>query len=142
MSPFDEDRDVVAACIRDWNSIHRQDAVRCEDLRWELDAVPEINPAGAQAALNKQLVDSADILIAVFKARLGSPTRAAQSGTVEEIERFAASRRPVMLYFFIGDIPRNHDPEQLKLLKAFEREISSTSIYKQFTNVHDLRGCH
>lgn len=40
-----------------------------------------------QGQINEQLVDAADIVLAVFDARLGSPTAVAISGTAEEIFR-------------------------------------------------------
>jgi hypothetical protein len=87
-SPSDTavERDVVSECIRDWNSVHALGGIHCRDMRWELDSVPAFGER-SQAILNKQLVDHADILIGVFKARLGTATGVSQSGTIEEIER-------------------------------------------------------
>lgn len=53
---------------------------------WELHAVA-VYGTRPQEALNSQLVDDADIVIAMFWHRLGSPTGQAESGTLEEIER-------------------------------------------------------
>jgi hypothetical protein len=139
-SPSDtaRERDIVSECIRDWNSAHSHDGIHCRDVRWELDAVPGFGER-AQETINEQLVDRADILVGIFKSRLGMPTGVAQSGTVEEIDRFVAANKPVMLYFSPGSIPREHDPGQLALLKEYEQHISGKAIYKPFSDEHDLR---
>ncbi len=54
--------------------------------RWETDAVPVLSGSG-QGAINKQLLDSADIVVALFDSRLGRATEDAVSGTAEEIQR-------------------------------------------------------
>jgi hypothetical protein len=139
-SPSDTaaERDVISECIRDWNSVHVHDGAHCRDVRWELDSVPALGER-SQAIVNKQLVDDADILIGVFKARLGTATGASQSGTVEEIERCDKAGKPVMLYFSTGAIPRDHDPEQLQLVKDYQRQIMGRSIYGDFSDIEDLR---
>jgi nucleoside 2-deoxyribosyltransferase len=65
---------------------------------WETDASPDMG-ASPQTIINRQLLDEADLLIAFFHTRLGQPTAAARSGTVEEIEYFLAKGRPVAIYF-------------------------------------------
>jgi len=91
-SPSDTttERDVISRCIRDWSSAHAQIGIHCRDVRWELDAVPAYGER-TQDELNMQLVDSSDILIGVFKARIGTPAGISSSWTIEEIDRFAAS---------------------------------------------------
>ena len=140
-SPSDTaaEREIVAECIREWNSAHSSHSgIACHDLRWEIDSTPSFGERGQQI-INDQLVDRADILIGIFKSRLGKPTGAAQSGTVEEIERFVSANKPVMLYFSTGSVPRDHDPEQLALVKSYEQSISGKAIYKPFSDEHDLR---
>jgi hypothetical protein len=60
---------------------------------WELDATPQFG-LDPQAAVNEQLVDSSDILVAILWTRLGSPTPRSPSGTVEEITRFVDAKKP------------------------------------------------
>jgi hypothetical protein len=139
-SPSDTaaERDVISECIRDWNSVHAHDGIHCRDVRWELDSVPAFGER-SQAIVNKQLVDQADILIGVFKARFGTATGVSQSGTIEEIECCHKAGKPVMLYFSTGAIPRDHDPEQLQLVKNYQRQIVGRSIYAEFSDLEDLR---
>ena len=140
-SPSDTaaEREIVAECIREWNSAHSSHSgIACHDLRWEIDATPSFGER-AQQVINDQLVDRADILIGIFRAHLGKPTGAAQSGTLEEIERFVSANKPVMLYFSTGSVLRDHDPEQLALVKSYEQSVSGKAIYKPSSDEHDLR---
>jgi hypothetical protein len=107
-------------------------------VRWELDSVPAFSER-SQEIVNKQLVDDADVVIGVFKARLGTATGVSQSGTVEEIERCDKAGKPVMLYFSTGAIPRDHDPKQLQLVKDYQHQIMGRSIYGEFSDPEDLR---
>ena len=139
-SPSDvvAERDIVSACARDWNSAHSASGVHVRDVRWELDAIPAMGERG-QAVINHQLVDDADLLIGVFKARIGTPSGVSASGTIEEIDRFIAADKPVMLYFSTGPIPNNHDPEQFRLLRDYKNQIASRGIYAEFLDENEFR---
>jgi hypothetical protein len=140
-SPSDvlTERRVLAEVLEDWNSANsRSRAMSLQALRWELDGVPA-SGARPQEILNKQLVENADILIAVFGARLGTPTGQAASGTVEEIEHFRSQGKPVLLYFSEADIPHNHDAEQFRLLTEYRKKLEVDTLYQTFNGVENLR---
>lgn len=140
-SPSDvsAERQIISEVVGDWNSAHtRTTGIVLQSLRWELDAIPEMGDR-PQALINRQLVEGADVLIGVFYSRIGTPTGAAISGTVEEIERCVELGRPVMLYFSTGPVPHNHDPAQFQLLKEYKRRIASSGIYFEFEDASDLR---
>ncbi len=140
-SPGDvvSERRILTEVIEDWNSAHaKQTCFQLQARLWEFDAVPAMG-SRPQAIINKQLVDEADLLIAVFSTKLGSPTGVSSSGTVEEIERFRSTEKPVFLYFSNAPIPRNHDPEQLRILNKYKHELSSVSLYDEFDNDEGLR---
>lgn len=113
------ERDIVSACARDWNSAHSTSGAHVRDVRWELDAIPAMGDRG-QAVINHQMGDDADILIGIFKAKIGTQTGISASGTIEEIDRFIAAEKAVTLYFSTGPIPNNHNPEQFKLLRDYK----------------------
>lgn len=48
-----------------------------------------------QGLINDQLTDQADVGLAIFRDRLGTPTGEAVSGTWEEVERMATAGKPV-----------------------------------------------
>ena len=139
-SPSDvvAERDIVSQCAREWSSAHAASGVQVRPVRWELDAIPALGDR-AQAVINHQLVDDADILIGLFKARIGTPTGISASGTIEEIDRFVAAGKPVMLYFSTGPIPHNHDQEQFRLLRDYKNQIASRGIYAEFADEGELR---
>jgi hypothetical protein len=140
-SPGDvvSERTVINEVVEDWNAAHAKDSGRMlQTRRWELDARPELGDR-PQAIINKQFVDDADILVAVFSARLGSPTGVSPSGTVEEIERLRSVGKPVLVYFSTAPLPRDHDPAQLRLLSEYKRELSEKGLFCQFGSDDELR---
>lgn len=103
---------VVQTEVEAWNrsAIARSLGVRLEARLWELDGVPELGTGDAQEVLNRQLLNRADIVIALFHARLGTPTARAESGTAEELQ--GAIQRGLHVHVFVNqaDISRDHDP--------------------------------
>jgi hypothetical protein len=100
-SPADalNERVLVADVIRWWNAIHgRTLHVFLSPVMWETHATPQMGQR-AQAIINKDLVASCDVLVGIFRDRLGTPTGVQPSGTAEEIEEFKREGKPVMLYF-------------------------------------------
>ena len=69
-------------------------------ILWE-KAMPTVSGIKPQKLINQELLSSADLLIGLFGLKFGSPTEEYPSGTVEEIEIFINSGKPVILYFII-----------------------------------------
>ena len=121
-SPSDAERDEVFRTIAAWNgSVGGVDRrVVFVPLMWERHAIAEADKA-PQAAINEQLLDRADLVLAVFNSRLGTPTDDYPAGTVEEL----GCRKGRAAVFFLEN-PRL-DPnapdgiEQLKRLMEFRR---------------------
>lgn len=121
-------RTVVQTEVEGWNrgALARRLGVRLEARLWELDSVPELGNGDAQEVLNRQLLDHADIVIALFHARLGTPTQRAESGTAEELQGAIERRLPVHVFVSKADISRNHDPVQLQALNEFLDKLGRT----------------
>lgn len=133
------ERQIVVECIEDWNSAHSiPTGIILQPRRWELDSTPEMAER-PQDAINRQIVDSSDILIGVFWHRLGAPTGVSESGTVEEISRLVAAGKPVSLYFSQSPVPINLEQDQLAALRAYKSRMSSTALYFEFENPEILR---
>ncbi len=131
-------RDVVEAAIQGWNRDRaRTQKVMLLPLRWEFDAVPELG-GDAQAIINKQLVDQADIVIGLFHSRLGQPTPRGASGTVEEIEHSMERGARVHVFFSEMFIPRNVDPDQLKALREFQAKLQERGLVGSYASHEDL----
>ena len=140
-SPADvsEERDAVTAAIHAWNaSNYSTTGIMLNPVRWETHSFPESGDR-TQSIVNRQIVDEGDFLIGIFGNRLGTPTGAAQSGTIEEIERFRKAGKHVALYFSTADVPRNADRDQLAALEKYQRERAKDTLYFTFSNATELR---
>lgn len=140
-SPSDvrEERNVVTDVIHGWNAAHYETTgIMLHPVRWESHSYPASGNR-PQAILNKQVVDSGDILIGIFGHRLGTPTGTAQSGTIEEIEEFRKAGKYVALYFSKADVPRSADRDQLKALEDYHRERQKDTLYGTFGTPAELR---
>lgn len=142
-SPGDtrNERDLARTAIARWNSNNAMDqAVVLVPVGWETDSVPEWGDH-PQSILNRQLVDSSDVLLGIFWTRLGTATPDSTSGTVEEIERFAKTGKPVMLYFC-----RKHadlsaiDTAQLDALRDFEASCRTHALYDTFGDAAEFES--
>ena len=139
-SPSDvgEARAAVHTALSRWNESNTAKRnVVLVPRRWETGAVPMLGDH-PQAIINAQLVDSADIVIALFGSRLGSPSAEAISGTVEEIERAESASRPVHLYFSTAPHPNDVEPEQLIALRDFKTRLESRGLLGTYGSPEEL----
>jgi hypothetical protein len=130
-SDVTEERPAVAAAISDWNVLHGDGiGVRVELLNWQTHAHPEAGKR-PQAAINRQFADRADVVLAIFWRRLGSPTGKAASGTVEEIERARRRGKRVMIYFSQRRAPENELPDlrEQARIERFRRRLERDTLY-------------
>lgn len=141
-SPGDvqEERDVICQVLQDWNDRHADEyGYVLQPRRWEKHSTPELG-GRPQAILNRQIVDSCDILIGIFWTKLGTPTGESESGTVEEIERAANLSKPVMLYFSGVRIePDRLDGVEFARLKAFRAQMQTRGLYDSYRSVEEFR---
>ena len=133
-------RAALREALEDWNSLHAEnDGAMVLPVMWERDAVPEMGDR-PQAIINRQLVDVADMLIALFWTRLGTPTSEAESGTAEEVERFLDAGKPVLLYFSAEPVlPDSVDPEQHRRLVEFRKSMEDRGLIDRFSTAEELR---
>lgn len=135
----DDDIQAVMRTSARWNVIYGQQfGAVVVPMHWQLHAAAE-HGVRPQAALNTQLVDTVDIVIALFWHRLGSDTGEAESGTVEEIERAQASGAYVAILQCIRDVPfRQVDRAQLERLDTFLDRIRPESLVLTYDEYGDL----
>ena len=141
-SPSDvaRERIVITDVIHNWNTTHSiaLNAVLLP-VKWETHATPRMGDR-PQAIINKQIVQESDILVAIFKARLGTPTGEAESGTVEEIKEFRAKGKPVLVYFSNAPIvPSSVASRQFAKLKKFKKECQKEGLISYYNSVRELR---
>ena len=120
-SDVETERRIVREVLHDWNDVHSKSRKTAfMPVAWETHASPGLD-GRPQETINKHLLEDCDLLVGVFWTRIGTPTGAEPSGTVEEIKKHHAAGKPVMLYFSSAPIPPEKiDPEQFTEVKKFK----------------------
>ena len=139
-SPSDvsDARDAVHVALQQWNEANtRHRNVILLPLRWETSAVPSVGEDG-QSVINSQLVDEADILVAIFGERLGQKTERALSGTAEEIQRATEGGKPVHLFFSTAPLTHDVDLDAVKRVREFKKQFEG--LYGEFFNAGELHA--
>lgn len=141
-SPRDvtRERNIVRQEIARWNSMHAEDLqMILSPVGWETDATPDLQERG-QAVINRQLVDSCDLLIGIFRTRLGTPTPQAESGTVEEIERADNEGKRCIVYFSDKVFQlSNGEQEQYERLQNYRKELNARGLTDSYITTNDFR---
>jgi hypothetical protein len=141
-SPSDvaKERQLVRDVIHEWNAVNAGDRKTVlMPIGWETHSAPETGDR-PQAIINKQLLRSCDLLVAVFWARLGSPTGVASSGTVEEVEEHLSRGKPAMIYFSSAPVRLDSvDEEQYRKLREFKENVRSRSLFAEYEDLASFR---
>lgn len=141
-SPGDVSNDarLVANAAHRWSVIYsRNFGTNVLPLYWASHAAAEYG-VRPQEALNKQLVEQADIVIALFWHRLGTETGEAESGTVEEIEKAYERGAHVAVLRRRRHIPSGDlDPDQAKRLDVYLDSIRDKALILEYSDENDLR---
>lgn len=88
--PSDVKDEVTSAkkAIQRWNSSHSSSKqIVLLSKHWEDDTYSSFGNSG-QDIINRQIVDECDIVIAIFRHKLGTPTKKYASGTVKWPPKF------------------------------------------------------
>lgn len=132
------ERDQIRQVIHGWNSKHaRHLQVVLAPVDWSITAVPNTGSA-PQSIIDAQVLDQADIVLAVFRSRLGATGSEASSGTVHEIERATAAGKAVHVYFGSMPHPPDVDLEQLGALRDFRQALGDRALYSDFPSTAQL----
>jgi hypothetical protein len=140
-SPGDTGEQVAAVKdgLHGWNGSRAESAqVILLPRHWRADAVPRLGTGSGQGVINEQLVDDADIVIALFDARLGQATAEAVSGTAEEIQRAIDTGKHVHVWFSNEQLPRDVDIDQLAALRNFRANIEAQGLLGEYDDAADL----
>jgi Domain of unknown function (DUF4062) len=139
-SPADcrREREIVRRAVGDWNVAYGYPrAVMLEAVLWETHAYPALG-ARPQEIINRQIVDTCDLALALFRARLGSPSGPYLSGTVEEIERFHARRQPTLVYFHEPPRPADASDPAVQELQAYRTQVSSCGLVWRYRGIAEF----
>ncbi len=146
-SPNDvyEHRTAVFEALHELNRSLESQKISVRAMGWEEYSTPGISHS-AQDLINTQLLKEYDILIALIGTKLGSPTRNAASGTVEEIEHAIANNSDlgdtrVQVYFLnkIDNIS-SISIDDLVNVRQYKDDLATRGIlYRPFTNAEELQ---
>ena len=134
------ERQTIRDVLTEWNSVHSEDrGLVLMPIGWETHSSPTMGDR-PQAIINKQILGNCDLLVAVFWTRIGSPTGAAVSGTVEEIQEHLNAGKAAMIYFSSAPVrPDSVDDKQYAALKEFKQECYKKGLVESYDSVGDFR---
>lgn len=140
-SPGDvqEEREIVRKLVYNWNAINAIDkGIVLLPVGWETHSAPKMGNR-PQEIINKQILESSDLLIGIFWTRIGTPTGESISGSVEEIEKHIESKKPTMLYFSSKPVdPDKIDSEQYNALKKFKKQCFSKGLVGTYGSLKEF----
>ena len=122
---------------------------RSKGVMLELRGVEDVAPAFGsepQEVVNKQIQDY-DIFVGILWHRIGTPTKGALSGTIEEFQlakaRYDKDPKCVELMLYFKTAPplslSEIDPDQLRGVNEFRSRVSKEGgLYKEFASVNDF----
>ncbi|MBC2693769.1 MAG: hypothetical protein HF982_00500 [Desulfobacteraceae bacterium] len=139
-SDVDDERKLLKEIIFDWNASHSVDmGILLEPVMWESHVYPDLG-GEPQSIVNNQIVHNADVLIGIFWTRIGTKTKSANSGTVEEIQQIVESNKPALIYFSNKQThPDLIDFEQYQAVKEFKNYCSKAGIINTYSEHHEFR---
>ena len=141
-SPSDvpQERRIIRDVIAEWNAVNAKDRkVVLMAIGWETHSVPEMGHR-PQAIINGQLLKHADLLVGVFWTRIGSPTGAARSGTVEEIEEHLGAGKPAMIYFSSAPVRLDSvDNNQYTAVRAFKESLMPRGLVEEYEDLSEFQ---
>ena len=131
---------ITQEIITEWNLQHGEArSLFLKHQHWSTDTHPDLRDR-PQGIINGQIIDDADIIVAIFWSRFGTPTGQADSGTQEEIERGVKLRRKVMVYFSdLEPMPVNARQDQIERLTQFRQELRPRGLCESFQSRQQFR---
>ncbi len=108
-------------------------------IGWETHSHPSMEDR-AQGVLNGQILNDADLLVAIFWTRIGTPTGEAVSGSVEEIEKHVKAGKPAMIYFSSAPVRLDSvDEAQYKSLREFKEQLRTRGLYETYDTASNFQ---
>ncbi len=139
-SDVEKERRIVRDVIQEWNATYAEaERIILMPVGWETHSSPAMDDR-PQAILNRQILERADLLVAIFWTRLGTPTGEEKSGTVEEIRKHREAGKPAMIYFSLEPVRLDSgNPEQYEALKQFRAECEREGLIERYEMLAEFR---
>lgn len=140
-SPGDvnEEREEIRRILHSWNDLHAANyKVVLLPVGWDTHSSSDLS-GRPQEIINKRLLNRCDLLVGVFWTRLGTPTGAHDSGTVEEIKKHLQAGRATMVYFSSRPVdPALIENDQYKGVAKFKDWCKGEGLIGTFDSVEDF----
>jgi len=141
-SPSDtqEERKIISEEIQKWNQLYStHEKIVLLPIMWETHSASRLGDS-PQEILNKQIVEDCDALIGTFWTRAGTPTKTAESGTLEEIHRLGEKGKLIMLYFSNVPVPPSEiDHSQLEKVSRLKEAFYKKGIVGDYNSIEQFR---
>ena len=119
---------------------------RLEPLMWEDDSRPSFGDDG-QDVINRQLLlKEYNVFIGIMWGRFGSPTKRAESGTIEEFEDAYKKYKEnkdleICMYFNTQPFPqKNIDPNQIAKVIEFKNKVADLGgLYNEYSGAENFK---
>ena len=136
------DMAVIRKTISQWNlNLGRHVGLTVLPVSWTEHAVAEFGQR-PQAILNHQIVEEADLAVALFHDRLGTPTGEAESGTAEEIKVLIEAGKTVAV--LVNSAPRTplngRALDERQRLTAYLEGLRKSALVFEYKHEGDLVG--
>ncbi len=135
-----EERLTVQEAVRE---INEHDAyyrgIHFDVKYWDKDVL--FGSGDPQMIINNTIICDADIIVALFWQKLGTPTERFKSGTIEEIEMMIRDGKQVFVCFDERDIVIHNtgsEAELQELLKVYEFKKNYKGLYIEFKSRDEL----
>lgn len=147
-----EERDVVEKVVAELNRVvARKLGIHMTLLQYEYDAVPGMG-LDAQDVINQSIDDDYHIYVGILGTRIGTPTKRAQSGTMEEFQtalaRYINNPNAIRIMFYFKEAytnPFKLDLDQMAQVLDFRNKLSDMSrdrsgLYGSFKDPSEFEG--
>ncbi|MBQ9281111.1 MAG: hypothetical protein IJ207_02810 [Treponema sp.] len=143
VSPSDisEEREIAKNVLYRWNELNsRFHNIVFSVLGYDINAHADsgVHP---QESLNHQLLEQADLIIAIFWTKLGTPTTEYSSGSVEEITKHIQQGKRALIYFSNKQVsPDKFNSDQYQKLQDYKKSIQGSAFYKDFSSEDEFKS--
>lgn len=143
VSPSDilEEREITKSVLYRWNELNsRFHNIVFSILGYDINAHAD-SGRHPQESLNLQLLEQADLIIAIFWTKLGTPTTEYSSGSVEEITKHIEQGKKALIYFSNKQVsPNDFNSEQYQKLQEYKKSIQGSTFYKSFSTEDEFKS--
>lgn len=132
---------VVEEVVEEFNQLY-SDAlgILIRSRHWRKSAYSE-SGGKPQELLNRQIVDDADLAVAIFKNRFGTPTDSHGSGTEEEIEKMLAEGKQVFMFFDESPVKMSEvDRDEYERVQHFKERYKDKGVFWTYSNDAEFKN--